>query len=106
MAQDRFFGDLLQELYDARKSGSLFITVLQSSEDLVRIYIKNGEIYHLTYGSAIGQDALDIIEYYTLRNVTFLEGLEAPAGTVPAKFATKKFIDMMKKTSNKKVRVA
>jgi hypothetical protein len=105
MAQDRNFADVLQELYDARKSGSLFITVLQSSEDLVRIYLKNGEIYHLTYGSAIGQDALDIIEYYTLRNLTFLEGLEAPAGTVPAKFAIKKFIDTMRK-ADKRVRVA
>ncbi len=105
MAQDRNFADVLQELHDAKKSGSLFITVLQSSEDLVRIYLKNGEIYHLTYGSAIGQDALDIIEYYTLRNVTFLEGLDAPAGTVPSKFATKKFIDTMRKTY-RKVRVA
>lgn len=105
MAQDRNFADVLQELYNAKKSGSLFITVEQSSEDLVRIYLKNGEIYHLTYGSAIGQDALDIIEYYTLRNVTFLEGLEAPAGTVPAKFATRKFIDLMKK-AYRKVRVA
>jgi hypothetical protein len=105
MAQERNFADVLQELYDAKKSGSLFITVLQSSEDLIRIYLKNGEIYHLTYGSAIGQDALDIIEYYTLRNVTFLEGLEAPAGAVPSKFATKKFIDSMRK-AYRKVRVA
>ena len=105
MAQDRNFADVLQELYDAKKSGSLFVTVLQSSEDLVRIYLRNGEIYHLTYGSAIGQDALDIIEYYTLRNLTFLEGLEAPAGTVPAKFATRKSIDTMRK-ANKPVRVA
>jgi len=105
MPQERNFADVLQEFHEARKSGSLFITMLQSSEDLFRIYIKNGEIYHLTYGSAIGQEAMDIIEYYTLRNVTFLEGLEAPAGTVPAKFATKKFIDAMRK-ANKRVRVA
>lgn len=104
MPQERNFSDVLQELYDARKSGALFITVLQSSEDLVRIYLKNGEIYHFTYGSAIGQDAMDIIEYYTLRNVTFLEGLEAPAGTVPSKFVTKKFIDTMRK-AHIKVRV-
>ena len=105
MAQERNFADVLQELYDGKKSGSLFITILQSSEDLFRIYMKNGEIYHLTYGSAIGQDAMDILEYYTLRNATYLEGLGAPAGTVPSKFATKKFIDAMRK-AKKTVRVA
>ncbi len=104
MAKERYFADVLQELYDVKKSGSLFVGVLESSEDLIRIYIKNGEIYHFTYGSAIGQDCMDIIEYYTLRNATFFEGLAAPAGIVPSKFPTKKFIDMMRK-AYKKVRV-
>ena len=85
-------------------SNSLFITVLQSSEDLIRIYLKNGEIFYLTYGSAIGQDALDIIEYYALRNATFFEGLEAPAGIAALKFPTKKFIDTMRK-AYKRVRM-
>ncbi len=105
MAQERYFADVLQELHDSRKSGSLFITVLQSSEDLVRIYLRGGEIYYITYGSAVGQDALDIIEYYTLRNATFLEGLAAPTGSVPAKFGTKKFIDTMRK-AHIKIRAA
>ena len=104
MATERFFGDVLQELYNDKKSGSLFVNVVQSSEDLIRIYIKGGEIYYLTYGSAIGQDAMDIIEYYTLQNATFFEGLAAPAGIVPSKFPMKKFIDMMRK-AHKKVRV-
>jgi hypothetical protein len=105
MAKDQYFADLLEELYITKRSGSLFINVIESSEDLIRIYFKNGEIYYISYGSAIGQDALDIIEYYTLQNVTFFEGLAAPEGIVPSKFPTKKFIASMKNTY-KKVRVA
>ncbi len=104
MARERYFSDVLQELFDAKKSGSFFINVKESSEDLIRVYIKGGEIYNITYGSAIGQDAMDIVEYYTLQNATFFEGLAAPAGVSPLKLPMKKFIDMMRK-ANKKVRV-
>jgi hypothetical protein len=105
MAKEQYFADVLEELYDGKKSGALFINVVESSEDLIRIYVREGEIYHITYGSAVGQDALDIIEYYTLRKVTFFERLAAPEGTKPSKFSTKKFIASMKNTY-KKVRVA
>lgn len=104
MATEKYFADVMQEFRDARKSGSLFVDIKESSEDLIRIYFRNGEIYHMTYGSAIGQDCIDIIEYYTLRNATFFEGLSAPAGTVSSKFPADKFISVMKK-SHKRVRV-
>ncbi len=104
MAKQMYFADVLKEIYDNKKSGSLFINVVESSEDLIRIYFKNGEIFYLTYGSAIGDDAMDIIEYYTLSNATFFQALDAPAGTVHSKFPTKKFIEKMNKTY-KRVRV-
>ena len=104
MARDRFFSDVMQDLRDAKKSGALFVGVRESSEDLIRIYFKNGEIYYLSYGSAIGQDCMDIIEYYTWQNATFFEDLAAPAGTTSSKFPTEKFIKLMKDT-HKKVRV-
>lgn len=104
MAKVRGFSDVLRELHDARKSGQLFVNVVESSEDLIRIYLKNGKIYYFSYGSAIGQDAMDIVEYYTFGNATFLEGSAAPAGTIASTFGTEKFIAMMKK-ADKKVRV-
>lgn len=104
MARERLFADVLQELSDAKKSGQLFVNVLQSSEDLIRIYLRNGEIYYFSYGSAIGQDAMDIVEYYTFGNATFLEGSVAPAGAVASQFPTKKFIAMMRK-ADKRVKV-
>jgi intein-encoded DNA endonuclease-like protein len=104
MAKEQYLSDLTQELYNAKKNGALFINVKESSEDLIRIYFKNGDIYYVSYGSAIGQDAMDIIEFYTLANATYFEGITAPAGTAASKFSTVKFIESMKK-AYKKVRV-
>lgn len=104
MARIRSFADVLRELHAAKKSGQLFVLVVESSEDLIRIYLKNGEIYYVSYGSAIGQDALDIIEYYRFDNATFLEGSAPPAGAVASNFQAGKFISLMEKT-DKKVRV-
>jgi hypothetical protein len=104
MAKDRLLADVLRDLHDGKKTGQLFVNVLQSSEDLIRIYIKSGEIHYFSYGSAIGQDAMDIVEYYTFANATFLEGSMAPAGTAVSRLSTLKFIDMMRK-ADKKVRV-
>ncbi len=105
MAKEEYFSDVMEDLYKTRKSGALFINVVESSEDLIRIYFNDGEIYYITYGSAIGQDALDIIEYYNLKNATFFEGLKAPEDIAIMKISTKKFIAAMKKTF-KKVKLA
>ncbi len=104
MAKLRLFSDVLQEIRSAKQSGSLFVNVKESSEDLIRIYFKKGEIYHCTYGSAVGQDCLDIIEYYTWQNATYFDGLLAPPGSAESKFQTDKFISMMKNT-NKTVKL-
>ena len=103
-ADERMLRNMIKDLYDKKKSGALYVSVVETSEDLIRIYFKKGEIYYLSYGSAIGQDAMEIIEYYTLQNATFFEGLAAPEGTTASKFPTQKFIAMLEKTM-KKVRV-
>jgi hypothetical protein len=105
MAKEEYFSDVLQDLHKTRKNGALFVNVAESSEDLIRIYFHDGEIYYISYGSAIGQDAVEIIEYYTLRNATFFENVSAPEDIVILKLSTDKFIALMKK-AYKKVRVA
>ncbi len=105
MARTRLLADVLQELYDDRKTGGYFITVKEASEDLFKIYAKDREIVAVTYGSASGRDALDILEYYTLVNGTFFDGLDVPAGIAPQKLPMKKFIEMMRK-ANKTIRIA
>jgi hypothetical protein len=78
MARNILFGDLLQEMARDRKTGALYVSIVEASEDMVRFYFRNGEIYHLRYGSAIGKDCLDIIEFYTLGSASFYEGFAAP----------------------------
>jgi hypothetical protein len=45
------------------------------------MFFKNGNICHVRYGSAVGKDCLDILEYYTLAGATFFDGINAPALT-------------------------
>jgi hypothetical protein len=78
MARDILFGDLLHEMVQGRKTGALYVSIVEASEDMVRFYFRNGEIYHLRYGSAIGKDCLDIIEFYSLGSASFYEGFVAP----------------------------
>lgn len=82
-AEERLLGDVMLELYDKKKSGALYVSVVETSEDLIRIYFEKGEIYHLRYGTAIGNDCLDILEFYELYSATFFEGITAP--DAPAK---------------------
>lgn len=104
MPKDVSLADVLQDLYDGKSTGAYCITVQESSEDLFRIYTKGGEIAAVTYGPAEGQDALEILEHYTLVNGTFFEGAGVPDGVAPLKFPMKKFISMMRQV-HKKIRV-
>jgi hypothetical protein len=75
---EKILSELVDELHDAKKNGALYISVVETSEDLIRIYFKDGLIYHMRYGTAIGRDCLDILEYYNLYSATFFEGIQAP----------------------------
>ena len=77
-AEERMLGEVMRELCDKKKSGALYVSVVETSEDLIRIYFEKGEIYHLRYGTAIGNDCLDILEFYDLYSATFFEGIAAP----------------------------
>jgi hypothetical protein len=76
---------------------------VETSEDLVRVYFRDGQIYHVRYGSAVGRDCLDILEYYNLWGVTFFEGIDAPKGAVSDIPDTKTIISMIRGL-NKKVK--
>ncbi len=83
MADERTLGDVIKELSNSKKSGALYVSVVETSEDLVRIYFEGGKIYHLRYGTAVGNDCLDILEYYNLYSATFFEGIKAPDKPAP-----------------------
>jgi hypothetical protein len=83
MAKERLVADLLQHMQRAKKSGAIYISVKEQSEDMARFYFRNGELYHVRYGSAVGRDCLDILHYYVLSSASFFEGVQAP--DAPAK---------------------
>ncbi|HYA87692.1 MAG TPA: DUF4388 domain-containing protein [Nitrospirota bacterium] len=104
MSSERPLADLLQELHDTKKTGALYVSIVETSEDLVRIYFRNGDIYYIRYGTAIGNDCLDILEYYNLWGATYFDGVEAPKGAVSNIPKTQAVISMIRGL-NKKVKV-
>jgi hypothetical protein len=104
MAGEQMLGDVMKELFDKKKSGALYVSVVETSEDLIRIYFKEGEIYHLRYGTAIGNDCLDILEFYELYSATFFEGILAPDASAKDLPSTRDILARVGKL-NKKVKV-
>jgi hypothetical protein len=104
MPTERLFADILQELSDEKKTGALYVRIVETSEDLYRIFFRNGDIIHIRYGSAAGKDCLDIFEYYNLAGATYFDGINAPAVTASDLPDTKQIISMMRGL-NKKVSV-
>ncbi len=75
---ERLFDELLKELHQGRKTGALYVDMVEQSEDMLRIYFENGEVCFVKYGSALGNDVLDILEYYKLYSATYFDGVTAP----------------------------
>jgi hypothetical protein len=51
------FADILQEFYDTKKTGALYVRIVETSEDLYRLFFKDGKICHVRYGSARARTA-------------------------------------------------
>jgi len=105
MTEEKLFADVIQSLYEAKKNGALYVSMMEPSEDLFRIYFKNGEIYQIQYGSASGNDCLDIVEYYTLHRATFFEGIHAPERAPAMSLPPTKIIVSLLRRIDKKVRM-
>lgn len=102
MAEEKQLGDVLQEIRSAKKNGALYISIVEMSEDLFRIYFKNGDIYHIRYGTALGRDCLELIEFYTIKSGTWFEGIESPGNAVSRDLpAMDQIIASMKKIDKK-----
>ena len=79
---ERTFDAVLRELYQGKKTGGLYVDMVEQSEDMLRVFFDKGEISFIRYGTALGNDVLDIIEYYNLYSATFYEGVTAPGEPV------------------------
>jgi hypothetical protein len=104
MGKELLFAEVIEDILTARKSGALYVNIVETSEDIIRMYFQDGQIYHLRYGSAIGNDCLDILEYYNLYSATFFEGVKAPDKPSADLLSTKEILAKIKQL-NKKVKV-
>jgi len=104
MESEQLFADVIQNYLSAKKNGALYVAVVETSEDLIRMYFKDGQIYHLRYGTALGNDCLDILEYYNLYSATFFEGITAPDKPAADLPSTQKITARIR-LMNKKVKI-
>ncbi len=101
MATERFFEDIVEDVIKAKKIGALYINVVENSEDLIRIYFKDGEIYHMRYGTAVGNDCLEVLEYYRLYDAMFFDGITAPDANATDLPPTKDILERIRQMNQK-----
>ena len=104
MPEEKMFADVLHGLYKEKKSGALYVSMVEASEDLFKIYFKDGEIYHLQYGSARGNDCIDIMEYYSLNSASYFDGVHAPERIPSMHLPPTKIIIALLRKHDKKVK--
>ncbi len=46
MSEERLFVDVIRELHNAKKTGALYVSIVETSEDLVRITSGTGYLPH------------------------------------------------------------
>jgi hypothetical protein len=103
MVAMKLFSDVLQECHTAKKTGALFVTVAEASENLIRFYFKDGNIYSISYGQAKDKECIEILDCYDLGKVVYFEGLKAPSAS-PGLPSTGEIIATVRK-SGKQVQV-
>ena len=60
-------------------TGALFVTVAEASENLIRFYFNDGNIYSMSYGQAKDKECIEILDCYDLGKVVYFDGLKAPS---------------------------
>ncbi len=79
MSVMKMLGDVLHDFHGEKKSGALFVAVREKSENLVRIFLHDGNIRHVSYGTCSGRDCLAILECYEFTTAYFVKDMKAPA---------------------------
>jgi hypothetical protein len=79
---ERTFDAVLKELHQGKKTGGLYVDMVEQSEDMLKVFFEKGEISFIKYGTAVGNDVLEILEYYNLYSASFYEGITAPGKPV------------------------
>ena len=81
MAVLKQLADVLQGYYTGKKTGALFVSIAEASENLVRFYFKDGNIYSLSYGPVKDRECLDILCCYTFGKAVYFDGMKSPSAS-------------------------
>ncbi len=100
MAVLKAFADVLKEFSEAKKTGALYVSVSAASENLVRFYLKDGEIYNMSYGTIRDKECLDILDCYEFTKAVYFDGMKAPAASKDLP-KTAAIIEMFNKSGKK-----
>lgn len=79
MAVTKLLADVLLDYHSKKKTGALFVSVIEASENLIRVYFQEGRITSLSYGTAKDREFLDILDCYTLGKAVYFDGMKTPA---------------------------
>lgn len=104
MAALKPFADVLDQYHREKKTGALYVAIAGSSENLIRFYFKDGDIYSMTYGPAKDRECLDILDCYDLGKAVFFAGMKSPMAATGDLPKTDQIIAQVKK-SGKQVQV-
>ena len=94
---------MLQEYHAGKKTGALFVSVAEASENLIRFFFKDGTIYSLSYGPIKDKECFDILDCYNLGKVVYFDGLKTPSAS-PNLPRTEDIINAVRK-SGKQIQV-
>lgn len=92
------FADVLQEFCAKKKTGALFMVVLQNVDHMVRVYFESGEILHLSCGPLKGKECLEQFARYDFGMAVFLTGMKPPRVPESDLPMTSRVISMVKST--------
>ncbi len=81
MAVLKMFADVLEECHAGKKTGALFVSVAETSENLVRFYFQDGKITSISYGTAKDRECLDILDCYNLGKAVYFDGMKIAAAS-------------------------
>ena len=90
------FGNVLQDFYKRKKTGSLFAVVNRNTEHTVRFYFVKGEIHHLSFGTLRGNECLERLNSYDFGMAVFCNGLRPPRSFLSDLPETEKVIEAVK----------
>ncbi|HTZ16845.1 MAG TPA: hypothetical protein VMB78_00235 [Dissulfurispiraceae bacterium] len=90
--------NIVTNIHQGRKTGLLTLRVIQSN-NLFKIFFRDGQIYHISFGNIKGADCLSNIDSMDFSDYSFIADikLDIPVGSLPATVDIIKHLEIVEK---------